>query len=361
MIRVLHVDTGRVFRGGQRQVNLLIHTLARYDLEQYLACPEGSPLAAAASKAVVKLFPLSKSNFMRFLERREIRHFIEDNRINLVHAHDSHAHTLITIIKAKPAPALVVTRRSSARIGLGSRTKYLAHNIRYIAISKHIRGLLVDGGVPENMVTVISSMIDFESFRKNAVEMGKYEAYREESRKVIISGGAFDHEKGFFDAVRAIQRLSQKRKDFVYYLYGEGTEEKKMREYIRLNNLTEIIRMPGWQKTPAEYLQGGTVFISPSYEEGLNMSIVDAMAAGVPVVVTNIEPHAENVIDHKSGLLFNPGDINGMATAAGKILDDSNLASGLISEGLKVAERHDCRRVAGRIYDLYCELVACRD
>jgi len=353
----LHVDTGTGFRGGQRQVNLLIHTLASHDIEQYIACPEDGPLAEKTANTVKKQFPLSKSNFMRFLERREIRHFIEDHGINVVHAHDSHAHSIMTLVKAGNSPALVVTRRSSGKIGFGSRTKYLSHNIRYIAISRHIKNLLVEGGVREEDVTVISSMIDIEVFRK-AAQNDKPALYRDEPRRIIISGGAFDPDKGFIDAVRAIHRLSRERKDFVYFLYGEGSEFKRLKNYIESNNLDGFIKLPGWQDNPAEYLRGGDVFISPSHTEGLNMSIVDAMASGVPVVVSDIEPHRENVSDNETGLLFRPGDDEGLSKVVGRVLDNRDLAEKLKTGAMEVAERHDCRQVAGRIYDLYREAVA---
>jgi glycosyltransferase involved in cell wall biosynthesis len=355
MIRVLHIDTGRVFRGGQRQVNLLIRCLSGYKIEQYLACPSDSPLPEKVSACIKGCFNLPRTNLKRFLARRELLRFVTENQIDIIHAHDSHAHTLATFsARGQFSPRLIVTRRSSGRIGFGSRTKYLARDIRFIAISGHIKEMLLSGGVPNESIHVISSMIDLELYKAGIKPLNSGGS----GKKVIISAGAFDKKKGYSDAVRAMRHLKSSRSDFIYRLYGEGGERVKLLNYIKRHGLEGIVFLPGWHGQPEQYLRGGDIFLSTSYQEGLNMSIVEAMAAGVPVVATDIPAHRENIRDGETGLLFPAGRIDKMSEKLAVLLEDKNLAKTLTANAMKVAARYDCEKVTGRVYQLYGETVA---
>ena len=304
----------------------------------------------------MKHFALSRSNLMRFFERRELRHFVEDNQINLLHAHDSHAHTLATLLVRNNRPLIIVTRRSSGHFHFGSRTKYLARNIRYIAISNHIRDQLMHGGVSDNSIEVINSMIDLGLFR----DVGSKDSHREkrQDRRLILSAGAFDKSKGYKDAIRAIHRLSQKRNDFCYYLYGDGPEKENLSNYVEKHDLGDVISMPGWFDNPAEYLRHSDIFLSPSHREGLNMSIIEAMAAGAAVAASDIPPHRESIDDGKTGLLFPPGDIEAMTDKINVLLDNPDLAENIRRNAKEKADKFDCRAITEKIYNLYCEAVA---
>lgn len=357
MIRVLHIDTGLIFRGGQRQVDILTQNLRRFDLEQYLACPTNSPLVKRTSHLTKEYLALSTSNLMRFIERGRLKRFIKDKGINIIHAHDSHAHSLAVMLRhGKVSPKLVVTRRSSGGIGFGSRTKYLAHDIRYIAISHHIKEMLVRGGIPEESVNIITSMIDLNLYRES--DSQKTTEKDNDGKKVIVSAGALDRKKGYLDAVKAVHRLSEMRKDFNYYLYGDGPEREKLSKYIIKYALSGVVKMPGWQDNPLDYLRNADIFLSPSHEEGLGISVVEAMAARVAIIATEIEPRKEIIEQQKTGLLFPAGDVDKMVERLNQLLNDSELAQNMIRNAEKVAARFDCRQTAEQIYRLYCEVVA---
>jgi len=356
MIKILHLDTGLIFRGGQRQVAMLINNLQRFKVRQYLACPDKSPLIDKTYYTIEHRFPLSRTNFMRFLEKRELRQFTRANEIDLIHAHDSHSHTLATFLTKNDLPRLVVTRRSSGKIGFGSRTKYLAHGIKYIAISDHIRKMLISGGVTDNDVSVISSMIDLDRYHSYSDQAAVSD--RPKGRMKIISAGAFDRMKGYHDAVEAVKILASRRTDFEYMLYGDGPEKEKLVRYIRKNGLEDIVRLPGWQAEPADYLRDADIFVSTSYSEGLNMSIVEAMAAGAAVIATAIPPHKENIVHEQSGMLFTPGDTEALAANLIRLLDDDRLRRNIVENARVVAERFDRHEITERIYRLYCDVVA---
>ncbi|MEW5922563.1 MAG: glycosyltransferase family 4 protein [Candidatus Zixiibacteriota bacterium] len=358
MIKVLHIDTGLTFRGGQRQVALLINRLAQFDIRQYLACPDKSPLVDKTYYSVDKRFPLSKTNLMRFLERRELRHFVEDNDVDIIHAHDSHSHSLAVLLAKKGKPRILVTRRSSGKVSFGSRTKYLKHNIKYIAISNHIRVMLIESGIPGRDITVIHSMIDLSKFGYFAEKSGG--ADERQGRLRIISAGAFDLQKGFHDAVAAINEVAGQNENFDYILYGDGPEKGRLIKEISKNKHKGKISLPGWHPEPSEYLKEADIFVSTSYSEGLNMSIVEAMAAGAAVIATNIPPHCENIEHEKTGLLFSPGDREKLAASLKLLMENDELRHSLARNAGIVAEKYDSRIISEKIFHLYGEVIADR-
>jgi len=355
MIRVLHIDTGRTFRGGQRQIYLLIRGLNRFDVEQYLACPADSPLLERTSRYIHGFHPLSHSNFRRFIFKGNVKSYIAERKIDIIHAHDSHSHSLSRFLGGRDSlPVVIVTRRSSGVIGFGSRIKYNAYGIKYIAISNHIKDRLMQGGVAERAIDVITSMIDDDLYKKYK----DIDNIGTPSKKIILSAGAFDEKKGYYDALTAINRLKEIRSDFQYYLYGDGPQKDKYLKYVNKNGLSEIVHLPGWYNEPTDYIPEGDIFLSPSHQEGLNMSIIEAMAMGVPVVASSIPPHRENIEDKKTGLLFPPGDIDMMVRKLNFLLDDSQLARELIKNARKNAAKYDSGIISECIYNLYRQTVA---
>lgn len=357
MITVLHLDTGRTFRGGQRQIHIMIKNLAQYEIEQYIACPEDSPLVDKTKDFVKENIIIAKNNLTRLFETGKLTKFIIENKINIVHAHDSHSHGLAALLKSKDKhPQIVVTRRSSGRIGFGSKSKYLDHNIQYIAISEHIRDMLINGGVGEKKVTVIPSMIDYNLFQKT-IETYKNPVVRDKKKK-LISAGVFEAKKGYMDVVKAVHKLSRLRQDFIYAAFGDGPERKKISAYIERNGLKEYIELPGWIDNPLDYLKEADIFIAPSYQEGLNSSLIEAMAAGVPVIASAIPAHRQNIIDGISGLTFPPGDIDYILRQLEFILNHPEKAGVMAQKSKKIALQYDCMTLSLRIYDLYLQTVA---
>jgi glycosyltransferase involved in cell wall biosynthesis len=354
-MRLLHIDTGRIFRGGQKQVFLLIRNLKKKNVTQFLACPENSPLRKKTADLVDGFFPLASTNLGRLFQKGKLHHFIIENKIDIIHAHDSHSHSLMILIKQKEDTfRLIVTRRSSGEIKFGSKTKYLKHKIHYIAISEHIKGQLLSGGVGPDQIAVIPSMVDAEQL-ETAERTFNFSAFPKQ-KKIIISIGAFDDKKGHVDALRGISCLREKRQDFTYILIGDGPKKGELEKFIAMNRLDDVINLAGWQDNPADTHAIAHIFLAPSREEGLGLALLEAMASGLPIVASDIPPHKELITDNENGLLFPAGDGVKMAERMELILENSNLASSLAAAARKTAHDFSEDIIYEKVYDLYCNI-----
>ncbi len=137
-MRILHLDAGREMRGGQWQVLRLIEGLAAAGVESTLLARQDAPLYSAARKQGWRVQPLGLTRALGCLRGH-----------HLIHAHDARSHSLGAFLRGRP---LVVSRRVAFPVG--SRWKY-GRARRYLAVSEFVKGVLMQGGVPEQKIGVV--------------------------------------------------------------------------------------------------------------------------------------------------------------------------------------------------------------
>jgi hypothetical protein len=137
-MRILHLDAGREMRGGQWQVLRLISGLAAAGIDSTLLARKDAPLYTAGRKEGWRVEPLGLTRAVRELRCHD-----------LVHAHDARTHTLGALLRSRP---LVVARRVAFPVG--SRWKY-GRARRYIAVSEFVKGVLMEGGVAADRISVV--------------------------------------------------------------------------------------------------------------------------------------------------------------------------------------------------------------
>jgi hypothetical protein len=152
-LRILHIDTGLGWRGGQQQVLWLMEGLRARGFEQMLLAAAGSPLASRARQHSLPVSELS-SPALSLANVQAVRNV--RTQTTLVHAHDAHAHSLAALaaVAAKPPRPLVVSRRVAFPIGTLGSFKYQAADA-YIAVSDFVRQRLLAARVPDQKIRVI--------------------------------------------------------------------------------------------------------------------------------------------------------------------------------------------------------------
>jgi hypothetical protein len=137
-MRILHLDAGREMRGGQWQVLRLVEGLAAAGVESTLLARPDAPLFTAARQQGWRVEPLGVTRALGCLRSH-----------TLIHAHDARSHSLGAFLRGRP---LVVSRRVSFPVG--SRWKY-GRARRYLAVSEFVKKVLIEGGVPEDKISVV--------------------------------------------------------------------------------------------------------------------------------------------------------------------------------------------------------------
>lgn len=176
----------------------------------------------------------------------------------------------------------------------------------------------------------------------------------------LLALGRLGQRKGTYDLLEAAARLRADGLDFRLRLGGDGELEQARRRAVELD-LADRVDFLGWVSGAAKEaeLQHASVFALPSYNEGLPMAILEAMAAGLPVVSTPIGGIPDAVRDAVDGYLVKPGDIDALTRRLGELLGDSNLRMRMgQSARQRAIQLFSADAVLPRLESLYDELLA---
>src|SRR5437867_12293544 len=160
---------------------------------------------------------------------------------------------------------------------------------------------------------------------------------------LIVAVGRLIVKKGFADLVRACRLLMERGKSFRCAIIGEGPLEQELGEQINQLGLQNCVELPGAkpQHEIREYLAAASVFVLPSVidpdgsMDNLPTVIMEAMAAGLPVISTATGGIPEMVIQNETGFLVPPGDAVALAGAIERQFDEIGLAERLGERGFQ--------------------------
>lgn len=314
---ILHINTSREWRGGEQQLFYLAQGLASEKIPQVIIGIPGSPLEERCTTEGFEFIPLEMRGELDFSAVRSIRSVCLSKNISLIHTHTGHAHTLALLAKRKHLKIpLVVSRRVDFKPAKSffSKWKYNHEAIDYyLPVSHKIRSIMLEAGIsPEKLITVYSG-IDLKRFSK----LPSAESIREEleiHRKTTIIGNiaALVEHKDQETLIRSISKMKTEL-PFKVLIVGEGKLEKRLKNLTKELNLEDKILFTGYRKDIPELLSLFDIFTLTSKEEGLGTSVLDAMAAGLPIVATKGGGIAEMLTHEKGAYLAEVGDEEALA------------------------------------------------
>jgi len=338
LLKILHIDPERNWGGGETQVfGLLTYLAVKGHRNDLLAHPQGK-LFTQSQKLNVNVRALVVRNELDLRAILRLRRLVRDEKYDVVHLHTKRAHALsLWLPRGVEAPKYVVTRRMDYPVAKGWYTHQL-YNRRVdgvIAISKPIVELLSGAGVDGQKIRLIHSGVDARRF----------EAIAEASEpnpdlSVVGSVAVMEERKGHRYLLEAARLLKDRGHRIRYLLAGDGSLKSKLEETVRSLDLAEDVRFVGFVSDVAQFLAGVDIFASPSLYEGLGVAVLEAMAAGKPIVATNVGGLAESVIDSVTGILIPPRDAQALAAAIAKLVEEKSLARQMGRKGAKQVQEN---------------------
>ncbi len=358
-LRVVHVSTPLTWRGGEQQVAYLYRELERFGVAQTLVCRSGSELARRAAAEGFDVLTAERGGPLSREFARTIRMATRRLDAGIVHAHDAKAHTeaLLAGPRSAEVPPVVVSRRVAIPIGRSplSRRKYDHRRVRRIICSSHAieRVLRPDIARPERL-TVIHDGIDVARFTE-AVPDGRLRRLlgTSEATPLIGTVGALEPLKDQATFVRMARGVIAAGFDARFVIIGEGPLRSELERMIDAEQLSDRVSLVGFRDDVPEILPELDVFVMTSRSEGLGTSILDAMAAGVPVVATWAGGIPEIVEDGVAGLLANVGHDAGLAAAVCRLLSEPELRIRLVESARVGLARFSTSAMATATMEVY--------
>jgi glycosyltransferase involved in cell wall biosynthesis len=229
-----------------------------------------------------------------------------------------------------------------------------------LAVSRAVRdNLVIQGGLDPAKVRIVANGVDVAAI--DAARPGKAvrrELGLPEGVPVIGLVGRLDHwGKGHRELFTAMARLRE-RHPVHALIVGGGRREAEVRELVAGLGLTGAVHFLGPRHDVPDLLHAMDIFVLPSHSEGLSLALLEAMAAGLPVIATAVGGLPEVVTDGDNGLLIPPRDAGALAGALERLLANLAFAQRLGANArAHVREHFSLDRLGQEINKIYGELV----
>lgn len=246
---------------------------------------------------------------------RQLMKLFASERYDIVHTHLSRA-TVNGTFAARLARVPVV----STIHGMNRKYTYtLANHI--MTVSEAAKRHLVSQGVPASRVTAVYNCLPLEPFADMPDSESAKASYGFSKRQVVLGTISRAHEqKGIDVAIGAIPVLRSRGIDAKYLFVGDGPHLGKFREQVAKLGIEEHVSFPGFSDDVASTLAAMDYFLFPTHKEAFGISLLEAMAARVPVIASDVGGVPE-VIAEGSGILVHDGTPEAYANAVVSLLD----------------------------------------
>jgi len=238
---------------------------------------------------------------------------------------------------------------------LGRRTRRIVH----VSESERLEWLSF-GIVPAERAAVVENGIDPWPYRWSEPPEPKVALFSDGKPSYRIGTiGLLNAAKGHDGLLRAFRRLLETYPDARLAIIGEGELRPRLEALIRELELQGRARLAGYRNDIPSALKEMDLFVFPSLWEGMPYVVLEAMAAGLPVVATDGNGSRDIVRHGETGLLVPPGDEAALARACGEVLSKPNTAAAMAREALRlVMSRYTLEGMLSRMEALYREVVS---
>jgi glycosyltransferase involved in cell wall biosynthesis len=189
-----------------------------------------------------------------------------------------------------------------------------------IAVSNSVRKHILSLGASPKKVIVIPNGVDLEEF-------GLQSDVHKGNESNIIFVGRLIPNKGLEYLVKAAEILvDEKVKRIKFKIVGDGPCRQQLEELVAKHGLSTHFEFLGHVPRVSDVLREGGIFVRPSLTEGMPLTVLEAMASGLPVIATNVGGTSEIIIHNETGILIEPGNVKQLAEAIKYLIESPNEA-----------------------------------
>jgi glycosyltransferase involved in cell wall biosynthesis len=361
-MKILQICSARQLGGGEKHLADLANGLARRGHEIHAALIPASPLVSELS-AVPKqnIVELPMRNALIIASAMRLARFVRQYEIDIIHAHVAHDYPL----------AALAARRAGARLVLTRHVLFPLSRIHKLTLRRTTRVIAVSQAVADSLgkifepgkIIMVHNGIDLERFVRGREDVAR--RGRDVDRKLLV--GMIGHLapiKGPEDFIQAAALVRGRRDDVEFVIAGEdksgnGEHRRHLVTLIDELKLNQSLRLIGWVEDVSKFLPTLDLFVSSSRSEPFGLAIVEAMAAGVPVVSTMSEGAREIIDDNQTGRLVPLGNVEALANSIDELLSDPAERARLSENAERaVHERFSLERMVAATEQVYRDAIS---
>ncbi len=326
-MKILQICSARQLGGGEKHLADLANGIARRGHEVYAALMPSSPLLAELSSVPKQnILELPIRNSLNVASALKLARFVRQHEIEIVHAHVARDYPLAALSARRAGARLVLTRHVLFPLNRIHKLT-LRRTARVIAVSQAVADALRAQNIfDQDRIVLIHNGIDVDRFAKGREDIASRKGGADKKLRVGMIGHLAPI-KGQEDFIRAASVCCGRRDDVEFIIAGEdksrrGEHRRNLEKRISELGLNQRVVLLGWVEDVAKLLATFDLFVSSSRSEPFGLSIVEAMAGGVPVIATMSEGACEIIDDNQTGRLVPIGDVEALAKAIGELLSD---------------------------------------
>lgn len=358
-MKILHIESGRHLYGGALQVYYLLRGLHAAGIENILVCAVGSEIGRKCAEiATVVELPAAGDVDPRMLVGlcRTIRH----HRPDIVHAHSRRGADWWGGLAAKlcGVKSILTRRVDNPESRLLVRLKYSRFS-RVVTISEGIRQVLLSEGVPESQLQLIHSVVDLEQYNCSADRSWFEQEFslRPGEQTVAIIAQLIER-KGHRFLLAGAERILAQVPNLRFIFFGQGPYQAEIEADCRARGLEERVTFAGFRNDLPRILPNLDLVVHPALMEGLGVSLLQAAAAGRPMVGARAGGIPEVIRDGVNGYLVPPGEVDALAARTIELLLDRQQAESFGTNGRRlVEEEFSIPSMIAAYQSLYAELL----
>ncbi len=203
--------------------------------------------------------------------------------------------------------------------------QFLLHRASGIrVVSQRVFDRVIGEGVLEDRVTRMPIFTDVAYWNDTAPTFDLHASYKM-FKKIILTIGRLQPEKNFHGLVRAFHRIHKAHDDTMLLIVGSGPERERLVLLAHSLGLSESVVVLPWARNVVSYYKTSDVYVQPSRYEGWGLAVVEAMASGLPVVMTDVGVAGELVKNGETGLVVPVGDESALVSALSEALTNDIL------------------------------------
>ena len=361
-MKLFHIDAGKEWRGGQRQVLYLTEELVKRRYFVRLITQPDCPLYQEAKKRNIPVIKVKIRNEFDLFAIVKIAYYLRKEKATIVHFHDAHSLAVGSVAAhIAKTPIKVLSRRVDFPLKKHflSKIKYSKGVDGIIAISNGIKKVLIEEGIINNKsIEVIHPGTDFSQFEQKFDKnyLRKELGFSNDDYLVGIVAHLADH-KGHKYLIEASQIIKEKTDKIKIIIVGEGPLKMELTKKAKELNTRNVVFFLGFRKDIPQILHSLDLFVLSSYLEGLGSSILDAMACKLPVVATSTGGIPEAVKNEVTGFLVPPRNPKALAEAILKLYKNRDWGRKMGEEGYKlVQEKFSIKSMVDKTISFYNKL-----
>lgn len=364
-MRVCHVINRLSSGGAQSVVQDIVRGAS--DIEYTICCLEASLEYELADTDIrvlnfdeqFKFDPRMLSRLFRFLQKEQF---------DVLHLHLPYSQVVGRVLSRVTGVDHVVSTFHSQPDNYHPVTRTLERITRPIdtvsvAVSKGVQrahggeASCYDGEVSDGWCTIYNG-IDVERFRSNvtnADENPLRRRYDLGDAPVFLNASRYIPAKAQKDAIRAMSHVIDEYPNAMLFIIGRGPLQDELRDEVVKLGLEDNVKIPGFASGEElyAYYSVSDGFVLPSISEGFGIVLIEAMAAGIPVVATDIPGVNEVVVDGETGRIVPAKDPEQLATGMEDIVEPTNRETYAASAFRRVKAQFDIENMSASYVDLY--------